>query len=781
MVNVIKKYMPILAIFSLLTFSNIIYLQSASAAPATYTVNVTSDEIDANIGDGICETANAGECTLRAAIEEANSNSDIDTIEFNIAGSGAHVIQPTSDLPEIYEQTIVDGYTNNSGATPNSAISPAPINSVINIGIDMSNADAGLIVSGDNSTVKGLSIYSCSTCLTTTGTSPIVQGNFLGLDNTGLSIGSRLSHVGLLIDGNANEAIIGGVNPADRNLIVGSENSSEGGLFIRNVSQVVVKGNYLGIGVDGETDFGIKKGIFILNSQSISVGGASQGGKNVISGATEQQVNVVFGNDVAIQGNYIGVDSTGNVNSSINNGTGAGFQIGTSNSIFGGTNPSEGNLVAGISGLGISITSATSSVFGGLAQVSNNAILGNEIHDISTFDYPAFGDSNQGIDLLHYEGDQYGSPISFESQGVTENDPSGDSDIGPNGNINFPVLTSAVQVGNKLTTTFDLDAADSTDGNYRIEFFANDSSTIFGHGPGQIFLGSTLVQNGNNKQAVLTLPNGLDISGRSLSSTTTAINNTTSSGFGATSEFAQNILVGSASDFDSDTIPDAIENGSPNNGDGNNDGIADSIQPTVTSFVSATSGDYTTFVTSGCSSNGYVTSIAESSLDTTDTGFQYPYGLTDFVLNCSRGDIVTIDKYIFTPQSELTDLSIRKYRPATHSFEAIPNSNVVSENIGGEHVLHLNYSIQDGQSLDDDGLENGIIVDPMGLAQVYVASQNVTSPVVPIVNNPGSTSANGTLASTGANPYYIANSSLTILMFGLVLLIITKSVNKKQI
>ena len=69
MVNVIKKYMPILAIFSLLTFSNIIYLQSASAAPATYTVNVTSDEIDANIGDGICETANAGECTLRAAIE----------------------------------------------------------------------------------------------------------------------------------------------------------------------------------------------------------------------------------------------------------------------------------------------------------------------------------------------------------------------------------------------------------------------------------------------------------------------------------------------------------------------------------------------------------------------------------------------------------------------------------------------------------------------------------------------------------------------------------------
>ena len=69
----------------------------------------------------------------------------------------------------------------------------------------------------------------------------------------------------------------------------------------------------------------------------------------------------------------------------------------------------------------------------------------------------------------------------------------------------------------------------------------------------------------------------------------------------------------------------------------------------------------------------------------------------------------------------------------------------------------------------------------MGLAQVYVASQNVTSPVVPIVNKPGSTSANGTLASTGANSYNIANLSLTILMFGLVLLIITKSVNKKQI
>src|SRR5262245_39359044 len=57
---------------------------TASAAAKTFTVNVTGNGADANPGDGVCETGVAGNCSLRAAIQEANANPGKDTINFNI-------------------------------------------------------------------------------------------------------------------------------------------------------------------------------------------------------------------------------------------------------------------------------------------------------------------------------------------------------------------------------------------------------------------------------------------------------------------------------------------------------------------------------------------------------------------------------------------------------------------------------------------------------------------------------------------------------------------------
>ena len=58
-----------------------------SADAATFTVNSTADAPDANPGDGVCDDG-AGNCTLRAAIEEANALVGADTITFP-AGSYA--------------------------------------------------------------------------------------------------------------------------------------------------------------------------------------------------------------------------------------------------------------------------------------------------------------------------------------------------------------------------------------------------------------------------------------------------------------------------------------------------------------------------------------------------------------------------------------------------------------------------------------------------------------------------------------------------------------------
>jgi len=50
-----------------------------SAVAATFTVDSTADAVDANPGDGHCATA-AGQCTLRAAVQEANATPGADTI-----------------------------------------------------------------------------------------------------------------------------------------------------------------------------------------------------------------------------------------------------------------------------------------------------------------------------------------------------------------------------------------------------------------------------------------------------------------------------------------------------------------------------------------------------------------------------------------------------------------------------------------------------------------------------------------------------------------------------
>lgn len=60
---------------------------------ATFTVNSVGDTGDSNIGDGICADG-TGNCTLRAAIEEANAFIGEDLIAFDIAGVGLHTIVP---------------------------------------------------------------------------------------------------------------------------------------------------------------------------------------------------------------------------------------------------------------------------------------------------------------------------------------------------------------------------------------------------------------------------------------------------------------------------------------------------------------------------------------------------------------------------------------------------------------------------------------------------------------------------------------------------------------
>jgi len=53
--------------------------KSSLAAESSFTVNTTTDDVDADLGDGACAAA-SGACTLRAAVQEANANPDASLI-----------------------------------------------------------------------------------------------------------------------------------------------------------------------------------------------------------------------------------------------------------------------------------------------------------------------------------------------------------------------------------------------------------------------------------------------------------------------------------------------------------------------------------------------------------------------------------------------------------------------------------------------------------------------------------------------------------------------------
>src|SRR5690606_34251845 len=66
-------------------------LRPVSAA-VNFIVNSTADAVDVNPGDGFCETIIPGQCSLRAAIQEANALAGEDTI---IIPSGIYTLAIT--------------------------------------------------------------------------------------------------------------------------------------------------------------------------------------------------------------------------------------------------------------------------------------------------------------------------------------------------------------------------------------------------------------------------------------------------------------------------------------------------------------------------------------------------------------------------------------------------------------------------------------------------------------------------------------------------------------
>lgn len=503
----------------------ILLLPAGAASAATIVVNDGTDTLHS---PG-CATTGTGTCSLRDAITFSNTNGGPDVINFGLAGTGLHTLQPSSPLPVISDAVTIDG-TTQSGAAVNTNPTGQGLNTVIGIEIDGTNAGTfGLKVAASNTTIRGLAINrvgSYDIWLSNGAfTGNKVEGCFIGTNATGTGFFAGKDFWGIQIDAGTNFTI-GGLTPDKRNLIGGNIRGIEIG-DSANTGHLI-QGNLMGTTASGTAKLNASSSTFGISLRvvtGLTIGGTAPGAANVISG---MGAGILIGNSLGqttaggnfIYGNFIGTDVTGTV--ALGN---ASYGVGAYNinSTIGGGAAGQGNVIGGTTfGPGIAIQGGTGTIVQGnfigtdttatidlgnkqmgIDVEASNCVIGgvNAGEGNVIFFSGGSGPFPAGVGVVggnlntRIEGNRIyksrrttvtnGLGIDLGNDGVTPNDPC-DADAGFQ---NYPVLTTGSSVAGSTNIQGTLNSTAST--SYRIEFFSNAFCDPTGYGEGQNYLGFT--------------------------------------------------------------------------------------------------------------------------------------------------------------------------------------------------------------------------------------------------------------------------------------------------
>ena len=133
------------------------------------------------------------------------------------------------------------------------------------------------------------------------GANTLVQNNYLGTDVTGnAAAGSQLEGVRFDTTSGGNQVL--------GNVVGGNANF---GIDFNNAAANVARGNTVGLGADGSTV--VANGVGInMTTDGNTIGGTSPGDRNIVSGNTTYGISVI-GTGNLIQGNYVGTDVSGSL------------------------------------------------------------------------------------------------------------------------------------------------------------------------------------------------------------------------------------------------------------------------------------------------------------------------------------------------------------------------------------------------------------------------------------------------------------------------------------
>jgi Bacterial Ig-like domain (group 3)/Right handed beta helix region len=428
----------------------------------------------------------------------------------------------------------------------------------------------------------------------------LVAGNFLGTDATGTkALAGGTDAMGVLIASGATNNTVGGTNAAARNLISGNSGSGVQVGAMSDTSDTsgnVVAGNYIGTDVTGLQPLGngagsspAGDGVDLIGVHSVfnTVGGNAAAAGNLISANAYDGIYVNYASDDNLEFNLIGADAARNLGDKGTSNTHYGVEIDNGPRITIAKNLVVNNRSGGIAlyyaqtqntsiianeviqndGDGImfcSCGSGGSVIYGNLigTDASGTANLGNQGDGINigspnnTVGGTAAGMANViafntkagvGFEQLNtdtgnllsansiYSNQQLG--IDLAATGVALPNTAGGSHVGANDLQNYPLLTSAVDTGSGTAIAASLNSTPNQA--FTIQFFSNPVPDASGYGQGQTFVGSTMAYTDSAGNADFGLVVPAHVGGQWLSAIAISAG-------GNTSEFAKNILVGTA-------------------------------------------------------------------------------------------------------------------------------------------------------------------------------------------------------------------------------------------
>jgi hypothetical protein len=409
------------------------------AGAATFVVDTTSD----SAAFGAC-TATAGDCSLRGAIALANLDAAADTITFAIpasdpgctAATGVCRIAVAADF-FVNHPLLIDGYTQ-PGSVPNTIPAPGANNAQLKIEITgVPGFNSFRLFEGQGAfTLRGVAMFLPSGAMIS-GARPrfVLQGNWFGVTAAGTSPDyTGNGHVLALSVCTASEVLIGGPNPADRNVIAGSGRDVNG-LPGGGTAQVCaatgslrVQGNLIGLAPDGNTPLPLRDAFQIRSQQNVS------------PPVPVAQIDFTDNRLVRATRSFSG-------------GFGGGLRFTTSALMdvnghavrVGGLGAGEGNVfAAGIAQIGNSPSLGSAAFVQNGLPLSRIEFVGNRM----------LGNDGIALDFPHLIA---GGGLAI---GRTPNDP-GDPDTGANNMQNFPEISSFAVNGGQVELGYRVDSATS--------------------------------------------------------------------------------------------------------------------------------------------------------------------------------------------------------------------------------------------------------------------------------------------------------------------------------